>query len=160
MNKAQETLESLNTVMVEKEPLDVDGFIKQVEAAHKKVFPKAWISVKRAKILGDIISIQFGVQNPKKHSNNITLNDPAFHSMLIDNLRQGEFKEKISLEINQGGFLFVKPEEGSFMAFSKVKFGWRNKKGTPEQIVKHLANYFGKMKKVVDANKNNLVHEL
>jgi len=50
--------------------------------------------------------------------------------------------------------------EGSYMAYGRVKFGWRKKTGTPEQLLKHLDNYFKKMRKVVDANKDNLAHDI
>lgn len=92
-----------------------------------------------------------------KVSGGIWNNDYALQKFLIwDIEKDGILKDKVTVEASGSQSLSVKPEPGSYRAFDSVKFGWRKKTGTPEQIVKHFDNYFAKVAKVIKANKDNI----
>mgnify|MGYP003645844243 CR=1 FL=1 len=130
-----------------------------IEKEYKKHFPKGKFSAKDHKGLGRYLSVSFGIQDPKKWANDIAGNDPALHSILLDLNDDGTFPTKITADMGQGGSMAIK-STNPHMAYGRVKFGWRKKTGTPDQLLKHMTNYFAKMKKVVDANQDNLAHDL
>lgn len=143
-----------------KEPLTVEQFKKRVVEAYLKLFPDAWIYVNIKHILGVNLGISFGIQNKKYHTNKIIDNDPSYHSILIqDIVDENTFQEKIEIDLNRGGSMSVKPIGKSFYAFERIKFGWRKKTATPEKVIEHLIKYFGKMRKVIDDNKDRLEGE-
>jgi len=45
-------------------------------------------------------------------------------------------------------------------ALEELKQALEEKKATGEQVVKHLTNYFKKLKKVVDENRENIPYEV
>lgn len=90
-----------------------------------------------------------------KVANRIRDNDRALQTFYIDGVNDDDtLKDKLTATISRGDSLTVKPEPGSYYAFGHVKFGWRKKSGTPDQIVKHFGNYFKKVKKVIQDNKD------
>jgi len=96
-------------------------------------------------------------KDKSKWSNGIMMNDPALHKIIIYGVNEDDtLADKLEANIATGGKLMVKPDPGSHYAFGSVKFGWRKKKGTPDQIVKHFGNYFKKVKKVIQDNKGRL----
>ena len=134
--------------------------LSQISNEYSKVFPYAWINTSVVNGLGQYAVVSFGVQSHKKLSGGYIHNDPANHLFLIHDLKDGELPEKIEVDLATGGRLSVKPALDSYCAYDTVKLGWRKKSGNPEQILKHLKNYFVKMKKVIDENSDNLAHEL
>lgn len=90
-----------------------------------------------------------------KVANRIRDNDRALQTFYVDGVNDDDtLKDKLTATISRGGSLTVKPEPGSYYAFGHVKFGWRKKSGTPDQIVKHFGDYFKKVKKVIQDNKD------
>lgn len=140
-------------------PLTVESFKDDLTAAFKSKFPEANFSIRYTEQLKSLY-IVFGVQSPDKWNSNIQNNDPSLHKLFIYGLDEGEFSDTLQLDIAQGGGLIVKPEEGSYYAYGRVKTGLRKKKGSPEQVKKHLVNYFTKLRNTVEANRDNLAHEI
>ena len=138
---------------------EVEDFIKSVKDSFLKEFPKAWFDGSYSRSF-KTIDFEFGIQPKSKHANHIARNDPSHHKLIMHDIIDGEFPEKSTMEMLTGGALYVKPEEGSHLAMGSVKIGYRKKTGTPAQIVKHLQNYFKKMKKVVNDNKDNLIDDI
>ena len=84
----------------------------------------------------------------------IWMNDRAFQKFFVYGVNEDDtLQGKLQAELIQGGKLLVKPEPGSHMAFGSVKFGWRKKSGTPDQIVKHFGNYFKRVQKTIKDSK-------
>jgi len=136
--------------------MSADDFLKEIESEFKKNFSKGWFEPSKG-ALGGGIYVKSGIQSKNEHSNGIKENDPAYQIIVFNGVELGkDLPEKFMVEVSTGGSLTVKPEEGSHMAQGRVKFGWRKKTGTPEQILKHMKNYFSKMKKVYKANKSNM----
>lgn len=137
-------------------------FVDAVKAAYMKVFPAGHIAGRvndrhkpsiyfEARLQGDM----------NKIANKIKQNDAAFQSWFVwdvgpDATSGGELADKMTVEINQGGSLTVAPAPGSGMVFDSIKFGWRKKTGNADALVKHFTNYFKKMKKVLDANRDRI----
>lgn len=154
-NKLYESVTKTEPVAEVKELMD------RIKSAYMKEFPKGWMNIKINKGLGDpSLYMMFGIQPEEKWSSKIKDNDPGLQQMFVYGVTDKEITDKIEADLFRGGSLTVKPEEGSHMAFGRVKFGWRKKKGSIEQIEKHLVNYFKKMRKVVDENKDNLSHDI
>jgi len=143
--------------------MNIDKFCETVVKEYKKKFPKAWIVAHKRKLLGEVVYISFGVQEKKNLSGGYEENDPAQHKFMIHDVKDGEFSsDKITLDVVVGGSLYIKPAEGSYMAYDKVKIGLRKKTGTPEQIITHLTKYFSKLDKVVkdEKKKGTLAHKI
>jgi len=141
------------------EGMSTEEFIKKIEQSFKKNFSKGWFRPSKG-ALGGGMYIKTGIQSESKHSGGIYENDPAYQIIALRGVIMGKpLPEKIEVDLSVGASLTIKPTEGSHMAQGRVKFGWRKKTGTPEQILKHLDNYFGKMKKVFDANKDNMFED-
>ena len=137
-------------------------FIDAIKAAYLKVFPKGYIDGRVSNAFKPSIYFEARLQGDiSKVANRIKQNDAAFQSwhvwdVGVDAANGGELADKMVAELGQGGSLMVAPAPGSHMAFESVKFGWRKKVGDAQTLVKHYTNYFQKMKKVVDANRNRL----
>ena len=150
-------MKTWNEYVEENKTLTVEQFSKKLKEAYLKLFPDAWINVRIQHMLGSSLSISFGIQNPKYHSNKIMDNDPSFHKILIqDMVDETIFNEKIEVDLLRGGALVVKPIGKSYFAFERIKCGWRKKTATPEKALQHLIKYFGKMRKVVDDNRSRI----
>ena len=142
--------------------MTVDDFIKGLESAIKKSFPKSYINAKASTNLGASIHLTFALGKDKSEwQNGIIENDPLFHRFMIgwNSFTEGHFiKDKIEAELSVGGTLKVNPEEGSRMALGRVKIGWRKKTAPPDKIVQYFGNYFKKAQKVLKDNKDNLTN--
>ena len=147
---------------VNKTTEEVKKFMEKIETEYKKLFPKGWMNIRLDKGLGkEQLYLVFGIQPKEKWSSNLMDNDPGLQKMFIYGITSEGVGDKLEADMITGGSLTVKPEEGSYMAFGRVKFGWRKKStGSLEDMEKHLINYFKKMKKVVEDNKDNLAHDI
>jgi len=158
--------EKLKTVIGEiiNEIKETDTFgewTKSLESEIKKIFPKSAVYVGLDSGIGKHITIFFTIGKDKsEYANKIEHNDPARHILMIhlndDVTNDSSLPDKMALELVTGGSILVAPPKDSFLAFGRAKIGFRKKTGTPNQIFKHVINYFKKMKTVWLANKNNL----
>lgn len=130
-----------------------DLLIAEINNVMKKHFPKSNSYAKLKTSLGSDIFIYFTVGAIGEQTNGIDDNDISMTKAFIwDIPAEGVIKNRLEFSPSQGGSIKVKPEEGSFYAFDKIKVGLRKKTGTPEQIVKHLDTYFAKLKKTIKDN--------
>jgi len=138
---------------------NTEDFIPALKKAISKHLPKGHVFVQAQTGIGDpLIYVRTGLKDERGH---VSVNDRAFQSFHIYGLNgDGTVKDKMDASIVTGGSLLVKPERPSHMAYESIKFGWRKKKGTPAQIVKHFDNYFSKVAKVVKANKARLAESV
>ena len=137
---------------------DADALAARIEETVRKVFPKAGIRVTVSNNLMPSINLWFALQgDPSKHANRIPQNDPAYGIFTVWGIgKDGSVPEKLTVEATQGTSLTVQPAPDSRMAYDRVKFGWRKKSGNADAIVKHIGNYFTKVKKVVKENFDRL----
>jgi len=58
--------------------------------------------------------------------------------------------------VNLTGSISTKPEEGSYMAMSRVKTPFRKTKGDAKKILKAFETFFPRLKKLVNDNRDNI----
>lgn len=138
-------------VMESNNKLTPQEFVDQANKEFEKLFPKSYHNIRLATILGDVVSFSFGILARDKIPSNIVQNDPAFHSGLIQDLKnKNEFEDKITIDFTSAS-LAIKPDN-PYMAYGRLKTGWRKKTGTPEQVLKHFVDYLKKLRKTIDDN--------
>lgn len=132
-------------------------FAQKASEEFSKVFPNAWSNISVRNILGQVVSFSFGILPRENIPSKIIQNDPAYHSGLIQDIdtNTGLFKDKISLEFSIASLL-IKPPAGSFLAYGRVKTGFRKISGTPEKVLDGFVKYLKKLKQIVDDNKENM----
>jgi len=136
--------------------------IDQLTEAFNKEMGNAYFSAGYAVGLTRHISLGFGIQERSKHANGIRQNDPSFHSVIIFGFDQdGNSTDDMEISSGCGGSISINPPKDSHLCYGRVKTGFRKKnKATGEQVVKHLTNYFKKLRKAVDANRENIPYEV
>jgi len=136
-----------------------DELAKAIEAAIKKHFPKSHVKVwvHKGGIGGTTIGLDFAVAGDKSQvANGIWHNDISLTRGTIYGLEpDGNLKPTLEFDPALGGSILTKPTE-KYMAFGKLKVGLRKKKGTPEQILKHLDSYFAKLAKAIKDNRDKI----
>lgn len=155
-------LEKIDTFLTKNlnESTDAETFANMIQNTIRKNFSKSFVRVSFDKRLGKSIQISFLLGKDKTEwANQIPENDPMKHMFFIWLNKMGDddiLPEKIGIELSQGGYLLVRPKEGSHLAYDRVKIGFRKKTGTPEQILKHVDTYFKKAKQVLLKNKDRM----
>ena len=133
---------------------------KAIEVAIRKSFPRSFLQVwvEMRGIGGPAINLNFAVAGSKAECpNNIWHNDISLTRGTIYGVdAEGNLKPKLEWDPALGGKIKVKPEPGSHYAFDSVKVGLRKKKGTPEQVIKHLDTYFKKLAKTLKENADRI----
>jgi hypothetical protein len=82
-------------------------------------------------------------------ANGIYENDPSYNTFWIHEAFTAEgLLPVMKIEISQGGDV-CGPN-----ASHCTKVGWRNKTGTPDQILKHVQAYYTKLRLVFDAHRS------
>lgn len=139
------------------EGLKAEETARAIEAAFKKVFPKSLVQAKFNTNFGNVVTVVFSLVDEKsKLPNGIRDNDPAYSVWQVYGFNKDGTGDKLEANLTRGGSFDLKPYAGSYMAMSVVKLGWRKKSGSPDQIVKHFADYAEKSKKVMLANVDNV----
>ena len=129
----------LNSLLNEevKNSEELNKFMKKIEDGYKKIFLKSGIHVTNKQALGSSISIGLTLGKDKsEYASGIIQNDPFFQHIWIKPDTNGELPEKMTVT-NQGGTMYVK-SKNPYLAFDRIKFGWRKKSGTPDVILKHI----------------------
>lgn len=131
----------------------------ELQATIKKIFPKSFVNVSYETNLGKVIYIRFTLGKDKTEwMNGIAMNDAAITNILLffDKESENFMDGKMSAEANQTS-LSVKPPENSYLAYGRIKTGWRKKKGTPDKIFAHIEKHFNKLKTIIKDNLGNFV---
>jgi hypothetical protein len=173
MNAIDKLIESvvsqMDTDITEADSMTVKEFATAIEKAYKSAFPHGTFVYSVGKMFGiTSLNMRTTLYDKDKWVNGIINNDPAYHVFNIDlggqtqqntqylvrNEPQAdgdsmELPAKLSVKAYQGGV--VRRKSGG-----SVKVGWRNVTADPKGMIRHFVNYFSKMKKVVDDNKDNL----
>lgn len=132
-----------------------EDFLTKAKEDFKRVFPNGYIQAYISKGIGpDSITIRFGlIENEKELTSNIRENDPLYTIVSI--------YPKITLEDSyseittlQSG-LKINPTE-KYFAMGRVKTAIRKSKGDLDKLSKTLNEYFKKVAKIVQENKENI----
>lgn len=136
-----------------KEEFNQEQFESQLETAFKEQFPNGVFSIKLDKGFGSAhFVIRFTMLSKEDWPNKIWQNDPINTIIFVETPSDDMFEAVLV----SGGRLSVNPPAGSFMAMDLIKIPFRKTKGSPEKIVKYLADYFKKIKQTVIDNQDNI----
>lgn len=134
---------------------EVDKFLTDAANEFKKSFPNGNFIGKISKGLGESITLTFGIGYA---SNNISMNDNMYHSIMIhpDRATKDFTGEKLELSSLQGGIM-IQPPKGSHLAMGRVKTKFANSKGkTLEKHGEYIKKWFPKLLKLMQDNQDNL----
>jgi hypothetical protein len=131
-----------------------------IEKAFKKHFPQGYIAVEVSKSSAGgsvlIIAVKMGLIGDEKDLyKGYRENDPMDVGLFISpkNYTQAErepYDEVVyDAKILRSDSIAIKPEEGSYVAFSRVKIGFREVTGDLTKIEKAVIKYIEKMAKTV-----------
>ncbi len=136
---------------------EVEAFLADLEKAFRRHFPKGYFFARAGTNLGPhSIYIATATLPKGQQTNGIIQNDPSYNTFWMhDSFSEAGMHLRAKIEISQGGSLMVKPAPGSYMAFDRVKIGWRNGTAKPSSIVKKFDQYFAKLAAAVSAAKRD-----
>ena len=149
-----ETLENVLSPGKPSEHPEVAQFLKDMERAFKRYFPKGHYTARAEGKFGHAgIYITTHTLPKGQQSNGILQNDPSRNTFWMhDSFDESGMKDRIKIEISEGGSLAVTPAPDSYMAFDMIKVGWRNGTGKPAAIVRKFDQYFAKLARAVKEN--------
>ena len=128
-----------------------------LETEFYKIFPNGNFISSRPTLGSDALYVHISAVNMnsndfKKELNGIPQNDPIRTMFMIDFTNP----DNITLE-SDGTRIAVKPEEGSYMAMSKVKVPFRKSRSKDvKTLTKKWNTYLTKVKKAVQENMDNI----
>lgn len=119
-----------------------DDLVEAIRSTITQIFPESFVRVAFTAKLSPVIHIVFAFDQEDGWPNKIIENDRAFHRIFVGNgeiAKDGTLPPRLKAELLTGGTVY-----GPNVT-NRVRVGWRNRTGTPEQIVKHIATYFGRL---------------
>jgi hypothetical protein len=133
-----------------------EGFFSNLEDMFKKEFPNGFFRAQVSNSFGSIsMAIRFGLGH---FPNNIEENDPMLHRIMIHcNVKEG-LAEAENMELSPNGRLYIKPEEGSYLAMQpvKTKLTAVKKGGNIPKFEKKMKTWFPRLRKVFEENKEDI----
>jgi hypothetical protein len=125
------------------DPVDPGQFGDAIKSGLTKLFPR---STFLAKVSGDSILVAFTVTAKSDWANGIIHNDPSYTQCWLHRAldEQGFLKPSVTVKMSMGNIVYG-PN-----ASNPINVGWRNKTGTPEQIISHFYKYFILLKRAYD----------
>lgn len=126
-----------------------DELMKDFTDAFRKEFKTSWFEIKKARLGSGMIILRFIVGAKEDLVNGILQNDPFFSVISLD----GVGSEKMGLEMSTGNRVVVNRKT---TPSTVVKAGWRNKKGTKDQLLKHFGEYLKKLKMIIKDNSDTM----
>lgn len=126
--------------------MTAENLVEALRTTITGLFPESFVRVECSTRIATTIHIVFAFARREGWSNGIIENDRAFHRIFVGNgeiERDGTLPARVKAELLTGGKVYG-PN-----ATNGVKVGWRNRTGTPDQIVKHLATYFAKLETAI-----------
>lgn len=144
----REEIQSLNEGIT-----TTDEYVSELESVIKKHFPKSYVRVEYTNNISPSITITFAVGRKSDWTNGIFQNDPVSDRIFITGFnKDNTLKDNQTLSNKYAGSYVIAPEEGSYMAYRKVKGLLRKATGSPEKIVKAVDSYYGKLKASMKSN--------
>lgn len=124
-------------------PPDVKQFAETIGSYAKRAFPRGFF---RWSPWGSgTLSFTATTLGKQDWANGIAENDPSFSKWMIHRAYTDEgLAPKMAIDMLVGGHVYG-PNHSD-----PVKVGWRKKTGTPDQILRHMQNYFIKLRAVFD----------
>ncbi len=127
---------------------EVKALINELQTKISKIFPKSYVRVYYTDVMGKSVNVTFTYS--KEYFSNEPRNDSFYTGLGMGLDGDGNIPAKAEITISSGGTF--KPDPYDTIGTKPAKLGWRNKKGSKDQIVKHVENYFKKIKKFIETN--------
>jgi len=127
-----------------------EDFAADLKTAFAKKLPRGTFASRVERGLGGrsgkSVFIQFTTTGKKDWSNGIIHNDPSMTQLWIHDGTDadGVMLPKVKIEMTMGGSVYG-PN-----ASNRQKVGWRDRTGTPAQLLKHVTAYFDKLRDTYD----------
>lgn len=134
----------------------------EIEKALKKEFPKSYVSAQFDTHLVPDITVRIILGKDKSEwSNGIWQNDRLAHTSIIDGFdKDGNIKgDKLGVRLVSGGSWTI-DEAPQYMAFGRLKIGWRDGKVAPNKVVKKYTDFAKKAKQIAKANVDKFKPEI
>jgi len=148
------------TTLILENAKTVDDAVNIIEKNFKKHFPKSFIRVSsKSSLGGSDISMKFAIGEKSDWASGYIENDPMYHLIWIWGTKDGEDfttnKYKVTMSI--GNRIATKEKDSKHPWLSVIKkIGWRNKTANINGAIKHLDDYFKKMKVAAKQYKDDL----
>ena len=137
---------------------DGEKLASEIKQGIIKIFPDSYVNVGFSANISPCVKILFALGKDKSEwANGIFQNDPADSTIFIHGFNRDGSVKKLSMDGSSAGSFSVKSEDPHY-AFGRVKVPCRFPKGdvTPEQALKLTVGWFEKLKKSLQANRDNL----
>jgi hypothetical protein len=134
------------------EELAIDEMENEIKGIILKHFPKSYVNTKYSTNLGKSIDINFTLgKNKSEWKNGIELNDPLRHVIIILFKNSGNY----DIEIVNGSMTVI--PDNKYMAYGRVKTGFRNKSNIGFGEVKSILDKsFKNLKKIIKDNEDKI----
>lgn len=141
--EAQRLLEELDTLY------NIDLMANDIKNIILKYFKRSYAHVKATHNLGDSIIITFALgKDGSEWANNIIHNDPAHTLIFVRGFnKDGSLLDKQQTEMSMGGLR---------LAGERIRIPYNKKTGTKDQVLKHIDQYFKKLRELVDEHKGHI----
>ena len=136
-----------------------DDFAKRIEDMMKKYFPNSSVYARYRKGMGELIDVRLAIGQKKDWTSGIVQNAPVEYGALIFNIKDRKTNDSMSLESSTGASVTIKPPEGSYLAYGRVKVPTRKTKGGEEKIFKAIENVIVNLKKATKSNIGNMTDD-
>lgn len=135
---------------------DTTKLASDIESTVKGVFPDSYVAAGFRWNLYPSIIVKFTLGSGKDEwENGIIQNDPAHTIFMVDGMdKDGSINKALTLEKSHGSIL-VKPTN-PHMAYGTIKVPFRKVTGDQTAILKGVKNYFEKLKKVLQDNRDKM----
>ena len=138
------------------EQTNARDFAQEIKSTIKKHFPKSTVLSDFSTNLVPSIHVAFALGRKEDWPNGYYENDVADTRISIYGMeKDGSINKPLSYEPHLTK-VYIRPPEGSNLAYGSVISPVRKKKGDPQSILKAIDVQFATLKKVIKNNLNNL----
>jgi len=126
-----------------------EQLLKHIEDQFTTSFPNGWFS---GGVNDSYITFQLGIiSDHSQLTSGIIHNDPVHHQVIIHLNSDGTMEAKTLI-----AGICVNPPEGSYLAMSIVKTGYRKTTGDAAKVLKSFVRFFPRLKVHVAENEDNI----
>jgi hypothetical protein len=149
--------EAFDKTLNEDVSMTANELAEKIKLAIKEVFPNSYVVSKFSTSFYPSIHVKFTLgKDQTEWSNGIIDNDPMIHDFTIDAEGRelnsdGTLPEKVTIDTHRGGSISTAPTE-KYMAYGRLKLGFRKKTDSPEKIVDYIKKYFSRAKEIIKQN--------
>jgi len=146
----------LKDLLTEQTGGSAKDFAHEIDNLLKKHFPNSTTWAQFSTNFTESISIKLAIGQKKDWSGGIINNAPIEYGAIIFGIVGGKTTNKMSLESSVGASITIKPAEGSYMAYGRVRIPTRKTTGDEKKIYKAIETVLINLKNQGKKNINNM----